>query len=283
MFREEDGLYCGVFDSKILRGTQSVSADRVVQMYELELFHTDSGVSHVDGGRHPARRGMLLCAKPGQIRHSEFPVRCSFIRVPPGRDPEVDSLLSALPDCTYLADSSETEELMGLFTRLGACFIGAAQTSLNRVRMNALLMEIIYRICRLCARTSENIGGAPVSRITREACEYINEHDRSVCSLKVLAAAVQVSPNHLHAVFSKDMGMTPFEYALQRRIARAQRLIMAGEMSMMEIALETGFCSQSHFNRVFRQKTGLTPVEYRKKLLEQYGASAKEEREGQRR
>jgi len=276
LFGGEDGAYCGVFDSKILRGAQSVSTDRVVQVYELELFHTDSGVSYVNGGRHPARRGMLLCAKPGQIRHSEFPVRCSFIRVPSGREAEIDSLLSALPDCTYLPDDSETEELMGLFTRLGACFIGAAQTTLNRVRMNALLLEIIYRICRLCAQTSENIGGAPVSRITREACEYINEHARGDCSLKVIAAAVQVSPNHLHAVFSRDLGLTPFEYALQRRIARAQRLIMAGEMSMMEIALETGFCSQSHFNRVFRQKTGMTPVEYRKRLLEQYVASSEE-------
>lgn len=270
MFREEDGLFCGVFDSKIMRGSLSISADRTVQNYELELFHGESGVSYVENQPHPVRRGMLLCAKPGQIRHSEFPVRCSFIRIPPGHDREIDALLRSLPDCTYLADDSETEDLMSLFTRLASCFAGETLTGVSQVRMNALLFDIIYRICRLCLNPTEVIGSEPVSRITREACAYIIENDHGNCSLQAIAAAVQISPNHLHAVFSRETGMTPFEYVLNRRIVRAQRLIMAGEMSMMEIALETGFCSQSHFNKVFRKNTGMTPVEYRKKLLEQY-------------
>jgi transcriptional regulator GlxA family with amidase domain len=39
---------------------------------------------------------------------------------------------------------------------------------------------------------------------------------------------------------------------------------------MSQIALETGFCSQSHFNKVFKEKTGQTPIAYRRALLEQY-------------
>lgn len=274
MFREEDGLFCGVFDSRIMRGSVIKSTDRTVQVYELELFHAEMGVSHVDNHFYPVRRGMLLCAKPGQVRHSEFPVRCSFIRIPPGHDREIDALLSSLPDCTYLTDSSQIEELMALFTRLGSCFTGETLSHVGRVRMNALLMEVIYRICRLCLYPTDAVDGAPVSRITREACAYITENDHGDCSLQAIAAAVQISPNHLHSVFRRETGMTPFEYVLHRRIARAQRLIMAGEMSMMEVALETGFCSQSHFNKVFRKKTGMTPVEYRKKLMEQYAREA---------
>jgi len=63
--------------------------------------------------------------------------------------------------------------------------------------------------------------------------------------------------------------MTPFAYVLKKRIAHAQRFIMAGDKSMLEIALETGFCSQSHFNKAFRAATGTTPVQYRKQLLQQ--------------
>ena len=55
-----------------------------------------------------------------------------------------------------------------------------------------------------------------------------------------------------------------------KRVRRAKRLIAAGERSMLEIALETGFCSQSHFNKVFREATGFTPAAYRRRLLEQY-------------
>lgn len=265
-----EGFYCGVFDSSILRKSQVKSQDRIVKSYELEVFHTDTGVSYVQQGRYPTCRGMLLCAKPGQIRHSDFPVRCSYIRIPQGSDKEIEGILQALPDCTYLENESDIDELLSLFSRLGAYFVSAAAGETALLRINALLLEILYHIGRLCRGQMEKSGDAPVSRITREAYEYIGEHYCEDCSLQTIADAVQISPNHLHAVFQRDMGMTPYAYTLQKRIVRAQRLIMTGEMSMMEIALETGFCSQSHFNKVFRQKTGLTPVQYRKKLLEQY-------------
>ena len=99
--------------------------------------------------------------------------------------------------------------------------------------------------------------------------EYINENYRGDCSLKAIAAAVQISPNHLHVVFKRETGVTPFAYVLKKRIVHAQRLIVTGEMSMLEIALESGFCSQSHFNKAFRAATGVTPVQYRKNLLQQ--------------
>lgn len=269
MLCAKTGLYCGVFDSNILRGAQSKSPDRKVMSFEIELFHCAGGISHVDAQEYPTGRGMLLCAKPGQIRHSDFPVRCSFIRIPPGVDEEIEKLLCLLPDCTYLSDEDEIDTLMALFSCLGACFAGATEGLVNDVRSNFLLMEILYRVSRLYLGTSEEIGSASVSRITREAYEFINENYRSDCSLKAIAAAVQISPNHLHVVFSRETGLTPYEYALKLRIARAQRLIVAGEMSMLEIALETGFCSQSHFNKVFREKTGTTPVQYRKTLQQQ--------------
>lgn len=269
MLKAKDGVYCGVFDSSILRKAQAKSADRTVQCYELEIFHTQAGTSYVNGSKYSTRRGMILCAKPGQIRHSDFPVCCSYIRIPLGRDADVENLLSQLPDCTYLSDEGDIEGLMALFARLSICYIGAVSGLLNDLHGNYLLMEILYRVSRLCLGDRDDIAGAPVGRITREAYEYINENYRGNCSLKVIADAVQISPNHLHVVFTRETGMTPFAYVLKKRIAYAQRLIMAGEKSMLEIALETGFCSQSHFNKAFRDATGATPVQYRKKLLQQ--------------
>ena len=269
MLKAEDGVYCGVFDSSILRKAQIKSTDRTVQCYELEIFHTQAGTSYVDGSKYPTRRGMLLCAKPGQIRHSDFPVRCSYIRIPPGCDADVERLLRLLPDCTYLTDEGDIESLMALFTRLSACYIGAASGLINDLHGNYLLAEVLYRVGRLCLGDHEDIAGAPVGRITREAYEYINENYRGACSLKAIADAVQISPNHLHVVFTRETGMTPFAYVLKKRIAHAQRLIMAGDKSMLEIALETGFCSQSHFNKAFRAIIGMTPLQYRKQLLQQ--------------
>ncbi|MBE6547132.1 MAG: helix-turn-helix transcriptional regulator [Ruminococcaceae bacterium] len=272
MLRQEEELYCGIFDSRILRKGSAKSTDRRVVFYELELFHEESGVSYVDGNRYPVRRGMLLCAKPGQIRHSEFPVRCSFIRIGAnaGDDRELQALLASLPECTYLTDPKAVEELLGLFAGLSAHQITSLPPEQNMLRINAELLHILYRIVRLIRETPEDTSKRSVSRITREVYEYINEHYKESCSLEILSKAVNISANHLHTVFTRDMDMTPFAYAMQKRINDAKRLIMAGELTMLQIALEEGFCSQSHFNKVFLQLVGVTPIQYRKQLLEQY-------------
>ena len=271
MLLPEQDLQCGFFDSSVLRGNRQISADREVLNYELELFHREQGVSHVSGKRYPARRGMLLCAKPGQIRHSEFPVRCSYIRIRPGQDAMIDRLLAAAPDCVYLGSDGEIEELMGLFTKLCSTVIGtAAEGDALVLRANALLAEILYRLSRLWQGEGEEVSQTPVHRIVAEAYEYLNEHYAGDCSLKTVSAALHVSPNYLPTVFLREMGVTPFAYVTEKRIGRAKRLIAAGELSMLEIAMSTGFCSQSHFNRVFREATGCTPAAYRRRLLEQY-------------
>lgn len=272
MLLPRDELQCGVFDSTVLRGSKTVSPGRRVANFELELFHREGGISHVGEGTYPTKRGMLLCAKPGQIRYSEFPVRCSYIRIQPQKDREIDALLAAAPDCLYLEEESDVEELMALFTKLCSLLIGGApeREVVNGVYSNAILLEILHRLARLWQGSVNVTDKTPIHRIAADAYEYINEHYAEDCSLKTVAAALHVSPNYLHTVFLREVGVTPFAYVTDKRVRRAKRLIAAGEKPMLEIAMETGFCSQSHFNKVFKEATGYTPAVYRRRLLEQY-------------
>ena len=84
--------------------------------------------------------------------------------------------------------------------------------------------------------------------------------------LAEIAEALHVSPSYLHATFKRSVGATPARIVTARRIDKAKRLIAAGEKSMLEIALEVGFCSQSHFNKVFLKECGITPATYKKEL-----------------
>jgi len=215
---------------------------------------------------------MLLCAKPGSIRCSDFPVRCSFIRVFPvrGVTEDVEKILRFLPDCVFPEDDDLTEVFLTLFARLGSCLASSSPDACDLLKANSVFLEILSCYMSACAKS----GRAPAENLmyspAREVCEYINGHFASDCSLKKLAEIVHLSPNHLHTVFKASVGMTPYEYTVAKRIDRAGTLIITGEKSMLDIALETGFCSQSHFNKVFKEKTGLTPAEYRKKIWDRY-------------
>lgn len=272
MLKINEDIYCGLFDSNILRKGQKKSIDRKVRRYEIELFHTDCGVSHVDGKAYPVRRGMLLCAKPGQVRHSDFPVRCNFFHIylSENIDRDILSVLDSMPTCTYLENDERLEELIGIFNKLGACFVSSSDNAIDTVRINTLFFDILYRCLRVCEESGVRSDLQNINWIVRETYEYIRQHYSSDCSLNALAEAVNISPNHLQAVFTKNVGITPSKYVTAMRVEKSKKLLMSGEKSLLEIALETGFCSQSHFTKVFKEQTGKTPSLYQKELLEKY-------------
>ena len=258
----KEQLYCGVYDSLVSQKGKSRSPMRRVSLYELELYHTDSGVSYIDGEAYPVRRGMLICAKPGQQRCSQLPIRSSYLWITP--DSDVAWVLDKLPVCSYIDDEQTLDVLLKLFTRLHSCTAGAVWSAEQAVECNRLLMEILQIYLRQCRE-----GDKPqlVSHTIREAYRYMDKYYCENCSLAEIAEAVHLSANHLHRVFVESEGRTPYEYVMEKRIEKAKTLILMGEHSLAQVALETGFCSQSHFTATFKKSTGQTPAQYRKQLF----------------
>lgn len=81
-----------------------------------------------------------------------------------------------------------------------------------------------------------------------------------------LATAIDVSEPYLCQMFQENFGQSPYQYILERRIARAQELLASGNMPLVEIAYACGFASQSHMTDVFRHKLGVTPGRYRREV-----------------
>ena len=67
-------------------------------------------------------------------------------------------------------------------------------------------------------------------------------------------------------MFKQATGMTPLQFVTRERITRAQQLIRETSRSLIEIALEVGYTSPSHFAKVFRRVAGVTPTEFRSAL-----------------
>lgn len=272
MLERETELTCGIFDSTVLRKNQAQTPPRTVTQYELEIFQTDTGKSYIGEQCPDVRRGMLLFAQPGMVRKSDLPVRCGYIRISPeGAEREgLVPLLNALPPYFYIDQEEKTDEVIALFSKLAVHMVDAPSDAVGNVRINAILLDILYRLHRMCAHIPEPLRSGHVSDMLQSAREYINEHFTERCSLRDIADAVNVSPNYLHTAFHRTFGETPYGYVTKKRIDKAKKLIMAGHHSMLEIAIATGFCSQSHFNKVFKEQTGITPRRFRDGFSEEY-------------
>jgi AraC family transcriptional regulator len=65
-------------------------------------------------------------------------------------------------------------------------------------------------------------------------------------------------------MFRESTGTTPHQYVMQRRIARAEKMLSENELGVAEIAVACGFSSQAHLTLAFKKQTGLAPAEYRR-------------------
>jgi transcriptional regulator GlxA family with amidase domain len=74
--------------------------------------------------------------------------------------------------------------------------------------------------------------------------------------LTEVARRVGISPRSLQQQFRLRLNATPQEHYLHLRLTEARRLVTDSEMALMDIALATGFASQSSFARAFRAAHG---------------------------
>ena len=78
-----------------------------------------------------------------------------------------------------------------------------------------------------------------------------------------LALVSHVSEAHFARAFKEAFGVPPHRYLLTRRIEKATALLRDTELSITEIAFETGWSSLGTFTRTFHDITGETPGELR--------------------
>ena len=260
---KRDQLHSSIYDSTVARKNALRTPERTTVRYELELYHNDRGICFVDGKAYPVRRGMLLCARPGQVRYSQLPIRSSYVWVQP--DGALEAVLNTLPVCTYLEDPEAVEQLLRLFDALRSCLSRDLPEPEGTVAGNHHLLAVLEMCLKLCRSSNRS----PVrARLIREAYRYMDGHYCENCTLSEIAQAVHVSANHLHTVFMHSEGKTPYEYVTEKRIEKAKAMILSGDHGLAQIALETGFCSQSHFAAVFKKITGQTPAQYRRQLFD---------------
>jgi AraC-like DNA-binding protein len=91
--------------------------------------------------------------------------------------------------------------------------------------------------------------------------EFLRSHFSDRITLDDMARVAGLSKSHLLRAFRRRYGLSPSEYLMQLRLARALRLIGCGT-SICRAAFDAGFADQSHLTRYLRRMIGCTPAGY---------------------
>lgn len=126
----------------------------------------------------------------------------------------------------------------------------------------ALFIDLM-KLNRNSARKRSQLASWQLRRVV----EYIEENSVRNIRLEELASLAGLSQSHFSHAFKASTGVAPHQWQTKARIDRAKQLLLKNEVSLTEIAAETGFSDQAHFTRAFRKVVGATPALWKRSRL----------------
>ncbi|MEI9887625.1 MAG: AraC family transcriptional regulator [Rhizomicrobium sp.] len=106
-------------------------------------------------------------------------------------------------------------------------------------------------------------GGLAPWQVQRVKAYIEANLDKSV-TVRDLSAVARLGPNYFQRAFKKQFEVSPHAFVMQRRIDKAQELMLTTDEPLCAIALAAGFSDQAHLTTRFHRIVGTTPSLWRR-------------------
>lgn len=101
-----------------------------------------------------------------------------------------------------------------------------------------------------------------IHTVSEKSIKYINKHLFEEINVTQISEMFNISTSQLTRIFKKNIGSTPWEYILRKRLAAAKEMIKAGN-SMQDACYECGFSDYSSFYRAYKKYFRESPSDLR--------------------
>jgi len=118
-----------------------------------------------------------------------------------------------------------------------------------------------YGVLQKIARRSKG-GLAPWQK--RRASELLHENMHGRIRLSEIARECGLSVSHFARSFKTSFGTSTHQWLIQHRVDHAKQLMSQTGMSLIDVAIQSGFNDQAAFTRTFHQLVGVSPGRWRR-------------------
>jgi AraC family transcriptional regulator len=196
----------------------------------------------------------------------------------------VDVVQLYLPHTTLqrVADEADTPAPIDLLERTAhpdpitsRLLLSAAHVLENNGALDMLFRQQLTTL--LATRLLAAHSGAPTTiqpspgglspKVLLRAVERLRSDSDADVSLAALAADAGLSRFHFCRAFKESTGLSPHAWLRQHRLEQAMNMLRDRDTSIVSVAAELGYASQTAFAAAFRRLTGEAPSDWRRRVI----------------
>ncbi len=146
---------------------------------------------------------------------------------------------------------------------VAAIWITGPLFRVKKLQENSLEEKIRATASRISSSIRQNSIPNYINSIVDATKNYMYENYNTDINLNKLAAEFNVGYSYFRRNFKKIVGVSPYQYQLAIRIAKAKDLLFETSKLVKDIAFELGYHSQENFSKSFKKQTGMSPLHFR--------------------
>ena len=132
------------------------------------------------------------------------------------------------------------------------------RTFCDKVESRGIVYQLMARFLK-DAQPKAEINDDRIQKVL----SYIRKNIYKTIDIDSLAAISCLSKDHFIRLFRKEVNNTPLQYINQKKIEKAQLILITDSMTIKNISYLLAYEDHSYFNRLFKKLTGVTPQQYR--------------------
>lgn len=237
--------------------------------YEIMVAVKSGGVCSVGKKHYAVHAGSIFLCRPDDEHEFMLPMGNPIFNImflPEIFNKAGQEMLASIPTGAYLIfKDGNHDQLLTILSTMERELIDqrAGFEALTGALMQYLLTSIFRRNNEL-----PDLTGIEHNNELEKVIFYVHNHYREKITLTKLSKITGCSPQYIGQLFKKTAWCSFSRYLMRYRVNKAQDLLKNTELSLTEIAYETGFFDSAHFTKSFSSVTGLTPLAYRRNAPE---------------
>lgn len=118
----------------------------------------------------------------------------------------------------------------------------------------------------LCYVPNTDGAESQTKRVVKKAKLFIDENYYKKITIEQVASIVGVERKYLRNLFVKELGLSPKEYLMKKRIDKAKFLLERNDVNVSMVAFSVGYEDVLDFSRIFKKHVGVSPTRYKESL-----------------